>query len=167
MPLKKHWTEWVFIVLGVLNILFAAFGFLYNSLSFYGFIKIHEIDKDTPYFNQAFIIMSTICIFYYIMLLITGIQLIRRKVFWIKIFIMVLILEVLFPLTIGISWLPMGPISEDISTSVAAATGISMGGLAPQLIIWYPLWGIILAIIAKKKYDKFQKINILHPQTVN
>ncbi len=128
------------IAVGIVSIVVAAVGFWYNMttllVDFSGFERDHSI----PYFYHAFYAMSAICIVCYAVLLICGVQFVRLRTGLLKIFVGVVIFEVVY-------FLSLGPVSlvPRIGMSVGAAVGVANGGLMFQAVILFPLWAPLLA----------------------
>jgi hypothetical protein len=93
--------------------------------------------------------MSAICIVCFIILLLCGVQFIRLRSGIFPLFIGVLIFEVVYVFSIGITWL-----IPKIGPSIAAATGTANGGLTCQLLILFPFWAPFLAGWALNKISK-------------
>ena len=134
-------TLWTMRILGALAVIFGVIGLWYNGLKPFD-VSWHQPDPQEPYFNVAFIAMSAFCILCYLALLLSGVQLIRLKSRWLAVLSGVLVAEILFELGVVVLW--MWP-DRSVAGSVAAATGVSTGGLSPQIVTLFPLWGIFAA----------------------
>jgi hypothetical protein len=127
----------------------AISGLLYNAASLYG-VASGAIDKltvenSTPYVHAAFYVMSAICVLFYAVLFLCGVQFVRlRSAIW-WLFAVVLAAEVLF--YFGVGWLWSHP---TLGGSIAAATGISGGGLVLQFVVLFPLWAPIVVWLAHR-----------------
>lgn len=141
-------------IVGVVAILCGLFGLFYNYSSFSALIVQgkHEFDPEIPYFNAVFFTMSAICVLCYIVLIVCGVQLARKRLAWVWVFIGVQMFEVIYFFSIALLWL-VGIAAPRFGSSVAAATGVANGGLMAQFLILLPLWGTIVAILAKRKLE--------------
>jgi len=141
----------VLIIIGIVSIVLGCFGLWYNSQTLFSVLSNPNAfeEEDTPYFYQSFYTMSALCICCYIGLITSGIQFIRLKTNLLILFIGILIFEFLYFFSIGTLWL-----SPRIGMSIAAATGVANGGLAPQIFTLFPIWASILAIWATRKISK-------------
>ena len=133
-------------VLGSFATIFGLFGLWYNGLV-QSDLSWHTPDPGQPYFTISYISMSAYCVACYVLLVVSGVQLIRLKPRWLAILVLVLVAEILFQAGIGILWRHPNAL---ISHSVAGATGVSGGGMSPQLFTFFPLWGIYLAMRTRK-----------------
>jgi hypothetical protein len=140
-------------IIGIISIVFAVLGFLYNSTTFLVSWSKDFRDKDALYFYPAFYIMSFICAICYSVLLICGIQFIRLRTRLFPLFVGVLIFEFIYIFSIGITWLIPG-----IGSSIGAATGVANGGLSLQIFILFPLWGSLLAGWASKRIPDSEEL---------
>lgn len=139
------------IATGVIAILCAAFGLLYNAQSFVvaitgGFAEVIE-QYDMAHFYPAFYVMSAICIVFYGLLFWCGVQFVRLRLGWAYVFTALLLVEVLYFLSIGF----FGWHLDVVGMSVAGASGVGNGGLVVQFVILLPLWGPIAVIWAKRR----------------
>jgi len=139
-------------IVGVVAIIVALGGLIYNgiSLSFAQSGAYSDLIKQQKlsYFYQAFYAMSGICIICYVIILLSGIALIRKRDSWSIILTGVLIFEVIYFLANSLFW---ALLEFDSRMSVAAATGVANGGLTIQGVILFPLWAPFLLRWAKKK----------------
>lgn len=122
-------------------VVFAGLGFWYNGSSLFASFPP---DPSTPYFSHAFYTMSAICLACYLTLLVIGVQFIRLNSSLLRLFIGVMVFEVVYFFILASFWMTPG-----IGMSVAAATGVANGGLMFQFITLFPLWGSLLARWAK------------------
>jgi uncharacterized membrane protein YozB (DUF420 family) len=137
-------------VVGVTTVVLAMLGLWYNystlfldySLPLEQSGKEHALQNFYPIFYR----MSVICIVFYLILLASGVQLIRKKTGWVFVLLGVVVMEVLYFLFVGYLWAhsPSG-------FSVAAATGVSTGGLSYQVYVGFPVWGPLLALWARRR----------------
>jgi len=141
----------LFIVLGVVSVVSAAFGLFYNITTLWanhsgGFEELNR-KENLIYFHKAFYAMSTFCIISYILLFFFGLAFLKRKTSYVPLFVILMITEVIYLFLIGfVGWGLSGA-----GHSIAAASGVANGGLMAQFIILFPLWGSIVALWAKKK----------------
>lgn len=104
---------------------------------------------ESSLFYSVFYVLSGICIAFYVLLAITGIQLVRIKTGWVFVLIGVMIAELAYFPLLGSLWaLP------EYGRTVAAASTISSGGLAFQGISLFPIWGPFGAFWARKQIRK-------------
>jgi hypothetical protein len=127
----------------------AGFGLLYNGASFYavtsGALDTVQNQEPMPYVYQAFYVLSALCVACYIALAVCGIQFLRLSTSLIWLFVGVFVIEAIMWFATGRLWLhpTYGP-------SVAAATGISQGGLVPQFFTLLPLWAPVVVWLARR-----------------
>ena len=137
-------------VTGVVAILCALFGFLYNAQSlavaFSGGFTDLVSQGDMAYFYPAFYLMSGVCIAFYSLLLPFGVCFVRLQLGCASLLAILLAVEVTYLLLIGVLWAALG----EAGMSVAGATGVANGGLMAQFIILFPLWGPIAAIWSRR-----------------
>lgn len=126
--------------IGVVTIIVAALGLLYNLVSIPSILTGYEHDPDMPYFLPVFLMMSAICIACYMALGFCGVKFFRLRTEVFKLFVGVIAFEVLYYFSIGALWLV-----PNLGMSVAAATGVSSGGLMFQGIVLFPLWAPAIA----------------------
>jgi len=131
---------------GMVSILLALLGLFYNGLSLSAnFSQFHD-DRDVPFFYPAFYTMSAICILCFVLLLVLGIQFIRIKLGAVRVFVFLVVFEVLYILAIGPMWL-----LPSVGHSIAAATGVANGGMMFQAFILFPVWAIPASLWAARK----------------
>ncbi len=96
--------------------------------------------------------MSFINMFFYISLLITGIQIIRKKDKWFTILIFLFGLEIFYLFsTVLIICLSLLIPSLEMSANILTTNyGTANAGLLPQIICLYPIWGILLILLVKR-----------------
>jgi hypothetical protein len=142
------------VIVGVVAILTAIFGLYYNAMStisaLHGAFDPMLKKGDEPYFYQAFVIMSAICVCCYVILLVCGIDLVRSRLRWSRLVSFLMLFEVVYFFAIGSLWL-----EPTIGLSVGAATGVANGGLMAQFIILLPLWGPLLLWWARSRQQAF------------
>lgn len=132
----------------------AVAGLIYTAESLYRVASgaVDEIVKDsrTPYFYPAFYVMASISAIFYLVLMFFGVRFVRlRSEFW-WLFPATLAAEVIYFFGIGY-WLWPHP---TLGPSVAAATGISSGGLMFQFFLLFPLWAPILVFVARRSENR-------------
>ncbi len=136
----------ILIFIGVISVIFSLLGFLYNFISL---INVVPHKQETPYFYSAYYTMSAICIACFIVLLLCGVQFIRLRSGIFPLFAGILIFEVVYIFSIGVTWL-----IPKVGLNIAAATGVANGGLTCQLLVLFPLWAPFLAGWASNKISK-------------
>lgn len=142
------------LILGIVSIICSGLGLLYNiatvatavSGAFEKLIQEHGM----PYFYLAFYIMSSICIVFYLLLMVCGIHFVRRKLNLAYLFVAIMLSEIVYFFFIGLVGWHLGAASY----SIAGATGVANGGLMVQFFILFPLWGSAMAIWAKRQNER-------------
>jgi hypothetical protein len=151
--LPPHVARIALRTVGVVVLACAAFGLLYNGVSFYavttGALETVQNEKPMPYLYQAFYVLSAVCVACYIALAVCGVQFLRLSTSLIWLFVGVLAVEIIMWFATGRLWL-----HPNYGLSVAAATGISQGGLVPQFFILLPLWAPVLVWLARRSLVK-------------
>ena len=152
--MSLRWAHILLRAVGIVAILLAAGGVLYTATSLYtvasGGIDELAIEARTPYVHSAFYAMATICLFFYAVVLVCGVQFIRlRSSLW-WLFTAVLVAEVVFYFLVG--WLWSHPTLGD---SIAGASGISSGGLVYQFLLLFPLWAPIVVWFAHRTLSTY------------
>lgn len=104
---------------------------------------------DQPYFDQAFRIMSGICITLYVLLFAIGVQFIRGKTGVWPLLMFLLILEFFYFMSLSAMWM-----STEYGMSIAAATGVANGGMMYQIGWWYPIWAPVVAFFASRSLER-------------
>lgn len=138
------------MVVGLTTIILAALGLWSNystlildySVTLEGFGQKADLSK----FYVMFYRMSAICAVLYLLLLVTGVQLIRKKINWPFVLLAVVVLEVVYVLAVGWLWA-----HSPNAASIAAASGISSGGLMYQGYVAFPIWGPALTLWARHR----------------
>lgn len=137
------------IVVGTVSIVAAVMGLWCNFTTlftdFSGIVK----EQNIPYFYPAFYTMSYICIVCYACLLICGVQFLRLRTNLFKLFVGIIIFEVLYFFSVFALCMIL-----QIGTSVAAAVGVAFGGMSLQKLTLFPLWAPFLAGWAVKRIAK-------------
>ena len=138
------------MAVGSSAIIFAVVGLCYNysTLIVDYSVKLEEIGKEADFtkFYVMFYRMSAICAVLYLLLLVTGVQLIRKKCNWAFVLLAVVVLEIIYVLAIGWLWA-----HSPNAASIAAASGISTGGLMYQVYVAFPIWGPSLTLWARRR----------------
>ena len=130
---------------GVALVAFAGLGLWYNGSA--AFSKF-PADPSTPYFSFAFYTMSAICVTCHLTLLFVGVQFIRLKSSLLRLFIGVMVFEVVY--FFSGAFFTMSP---GVGLSIGAAIVVASGGLMLQFVVLFPLWGPLLAHWAKKRMN--------------
>ena len=152
--MSLRWAHVLLRAVGIVAVLLAAGGVLYTATSLYtvasGGIDELAVEAGTPSVHSAFYVMATICLFFYAVVLICGIQFIRlRSSLW-WLFSAVLVAEVAFYFLVG--WLWSHP---TFGESIAGASGISSGGLVLQFVVLFPLWAPIVVWLAHRTWSTY------------
>ena len=100
--------------------------------------------------------MSGVCILFYLLLGITGIQLMRLRAQWAFVLVAIVIAEVAY-------WFSITPLSTipKYGDSVPSALGVSSGGLMFQVFILFPIWAPLAALWARKRILGERRNNVL------
>jgi hypothetical protein len=137
------------IGVGIAALGFADFGLWYNAESFMayrsGAFNDAATDVDVPYFDVAFLTLSGVCVVCFVALAWCGAQFLRRSLSPLWLFILVASVEILFVPVVGGLWL-----HPQYGRSIAAASGVSAGGLMPQVLVLFPLWAPVAVWFARK-----------------
>jgi hypothetical protein len=123
-------------------VVFAGLGFWHNGSSL---LTSFPPNPATPYFWHAFYLMWAICLACYLTLLGIGVRFIRVDASPVRLFVAVMVFEVVYFFGIALFWMIPG-----VGMSVAVASGVANGGMTFQLLVLFPLWGSLLARWAKK-----------------
>jgi hypothetical protein len=99
-----------------------------------------------PYISRFVVLYSAINLCFLIMLGKSAFRLFRFNVAGVSLLSLSLKLELLYLIIISFAWLLPSP----LGMSAAGATGIGNMGIAPQLVIAYPLTGLLALWILKK-----------------
>lgn len=127
-------------IVGGLSIVVAVIGIIYTVMYFY-FVFEKAYDPELPYFKISYYSMVTICMIFYLILIYCGFVFLMLKTEFRKLFLILLLLEVLYFFSLSFFWASS---NESIAISVAAATGVANGGLMIQFITLFPLWAPIV-----------------------
>lgn len=141
------------LVVGITSLILGLIGIIYNSVTLFAdYSSVLEDMKDEvepAQFHTVLYIMSGICVAFYAALLVVGVQLIRQRSSWAIGLLAIIVLEVLYYLVTGVVWR-----SSQYGPSVAAATGVSSGGLSFQAFVLFPIWGPWAALWAHRKISQ-------------
>ena len=143
-------TKTVLGFVGLSCIFLACFGLLAASTGFVFFLDAGEPTPEKPYFKLAGISMSLVCIVCCLLLLFIGIQLVRLRSHIHTLLVRLLLFEVVYFLLMV--FLP-GIFGARVLTSFGAAMGVANGGLMPQLITLFFLWGPYLTRRANREIE--------------
>ncbi len=137
-------------IVGIFTILIAALGILYESRTLlFGFPRFSP-EKETPYFYHALYSMSSVCIVFYALLVISGFHLVKYNIRILRLFYAVLLTEVIYFLLIVLVLVNL----PGIGLSIFAASAVANGGLMFQAWTLFPIWAPILATWAARKIEK-------------
>ena len=135
---------------GACSVVFGLLGLAYNSATLFADYSSSSLemndDVNPGQFYTAFYVMSGICVAFYVTLLIVAVQLIRGNYGWARVLLVIVVLEVLYYLSVGALWT-----SPHYGMSVAAASGVSSGGLSFQAFTLFPIWGPWVALWASRR----------------
>ena len=138
------------MIVGASSLVFALLGFWYNSTTlFLDFTPLlAELNKEGDFSNfyNVFYLMSGICLGFYIALFASGVQLLRKNAAWVVVLLCVIGLEAIYFLLLGLLWS-----RSTQAHTIAAASGVSSGGLMVQVFTLFPIWAPIVAIWAKRR----------------
>lgn len=134
------------IAVGITSTIMAGFGFWFNLTSLFTDFSHRIQDQEFAYFSPAFYIMSAICILCYVALFLCGVQFIRLRTGLVKLFVGLIVFEVIYFFSIGFMWL-----TPEIGRSIAAATGVANGGMSFQIFTLFPFWAPFLILWADGK----------------
>jgi glucan phosphoethanolaminetransferase (alkaline phosphatase superfamily) len=153
-PQMKRNIKASLITLGIVSIICAILGLLYNMLtlwtSFSGAFEKLTKEQNLTYFYPSFYAMSGICVVFYILLIFCGIYFLRLQIRYAYIFVATLVCEVLYFVSLKFALWNL----KHATLSIAAGTGVANGGLMAQYFILFPVWGIVLTLWIKKKIEK-------------
>ena len=136
-------------VVGGIAVTCAVLGVLYNAASLFGVLTgaIDGVGKEfsAPYIKQAFFVMSTCYVAFYVVLMWCGVRFLQLSTSLWTLFTTLLVAEVVVHLAIGALWA-----NPTHGMSIAAASGISGGGVMPQFFILFPLWAPVATWFASR-----------------
>lgn len=135
-------------LVGAMAIALSILGLYYNFSGLSRYFANPGYDPETPYFESAFTLMSAVCIACYIALVIIGAQFLRGRSKFLHIFTGILIFEVIYFYAAAVmSFVPK------LGMSIAAALGVSNGGLVFQGLILFPIWAPLAVNWAARRLD--------------
>lgn len=118
-------------VIGVFSIAFALLGF--GTIAHNAFVALPNYPEDSPYLNHVFYSVSALAGACYALLLLSGIQFIRLRTGFVRLFAGTMVVQVVAAFVAGLLF---------ASQTTAAYAGIATGavaGIGFQLIILFPL----------------------------
>lgn len=150
---RAELASWVLRAVGVMSLILGLVGLVYNAVTlsadYSSFLQDSKNEVDPKQFYTALYVMSGICVVFYIALFVMGTQLIKKKSGWSMGLLGLIILEVFYYVTIGVMWR-----NPQYGMSVAAASGVSSGGLSFQVFTLFPVWGPLVALWARRNQAK-------------
>jgi hypothetical protein len=151
----QRWARILLRSVGILAVLLAIAGLLYTAASSYQVVVSDDIDQlatehGAPYIRAAFYVMASICVAFYLVLLLCGVRfvLLHSGLWWL--FTAILAAEVLYYFSIGYWFWP----HPTLGRSIAGATGISSGGLMFQFLLLFPLWAPVAVYLARRSENR-------------
>lgn len=136
-------------MVGGITLACAVVGILYNVTMVLGFANLgpsgFDFDLEAPFFPQAFYILTSIAVAGYVLLGWCGIQFLRLSGLLWWLFTTILVAEVILSHTVV--YLSLHP---QYGSSIAAASGVSLGGITPQMYILLPLWGPLMVWLMRR-----------------
>ena len=137
-------------VVGAGSLLMATGGYWHT---FYFFSPNRSFRPDFPYFQEAYLTMVAICLLFYTLLLVFGAAFIYLKTWYCFWFLALVIFECVYVGSVMWVWTWD---NQQITRSVALATGLSSYGLGFQWITLFWIWAPALIIWADWKEKKTQ-----------
>lgn len=143
------WVSRLLRALGVMAVVLALAGFVYTGTSIFwvaaGTVDQLALELNAPHVHASFYTLASICILFYSAILLCGVQFfrLRGRLWWL--FAVVLLLEVALQFVVGRLWL-----HPTLGQSIAAATGIALGGLTFQFFLGFPLWAPVVAYLCNR-----------------
>lgn len=134
---------------GAAALAMAAVGLWYTVFSISvvasGGVDQLSVEINAPHFHAAYYSMAVPCMVFYLTLAVCGFQFFRLndRLRWL--FVAVVALEFLLDYSVGRLWS-----HPTYGHSVAAATGVALGGLSVQFMSGFPLWGPTLVFLATR-----------------
>ena len=141
---RKTVHKVILVFVGSSSLAMAILGTSFNLSLLYAGEPTTIQDVNQAYFINAFYTMTTTCIIFFAILFITGIQLIRGKIFWANILLLIAVIGFIYIFAIGELWL-----HPACGSAIAAATGIANSALFLQVLTLYIFWAPALAIYVK------------------
>ena len=133
-------ARWVLRAVGLLALLFAAFGVLGQSVYVWSIATDPECCSSEPFFPQAFAVLAAFSYLACAGYIVVGVKFLALRARWLPFFLTlsaVVLLESLIP---GGLWL-----HPRFGSSIAAASGVGSMGTSAVVLTGYPLWGSALA----------------------
>jgi hypothetical protein len=143
------WVSRLLRALGVAAVILAMGGFIYTGTSIFwvaaGTVDQLAVEHNATHVHASFYTMASICLLFYSVILVCGVQFFRLRggLWWL--FALVLLLEVALQFVVGRLWL-----HPTLGQSVAAATGIALGGLSFQFLLGFPFWAPVVAYLCNR-----------------
>ena len=144
---KRTWRR-VAYTLGSLNLLFSAFG-IYLACQSLMSTRFLANTAEEPFVVQAFYVMTVANLVLLVMLAWAGYLLLTDRSSAAKFCNFVFVAESLYIIV----WLFL-PFKGSLSLSVAAASGIGNVGTTPQLLVLYPLVGLLALKIGRRSVQR-------------
>lgn len=152
-------------IIGVFAIIFGVVGLSYNwfTIDLDYSKQIQELGASS--FYPIFYLMSGICVTFYAVLILCGVQLLRTKIMYLKVFLLLNAVEVIYYFgmmgfwRVKNSFWPVHSIGDAsvFEKSAAGAMGVANGGLMFQFITLFPLWGFLIAWWCLKQTRSYPK----------
>lgn len=140
----------VLTILGVITALEALAGLFLASLTL-GSLSIHRqvwteiVGVDYPHFYELYAVVGSTNLVLLGMLFVSAFLLLRLRRKGLFLLVVTLGMEVL--LFIGLTIAPSS-VDREFGSAIAAASGIGMVGMSPQLFTAYPLVALVLLVMA-------------------
>jgi hypothetical protein len=141
--LLKIWN-FTIISLGIIGMILASMGLLVTAIPLAVFAFSRTNDASTGFY-VAFYIMSFLTVLCNLGIGYTCFRFSQRKIQYVWLFLVILAFELIYDYVIGMLWIS----GTEVGKNVAAATGVGLGGLFPQLYIRFPYWAALIAIMLK------------------
>ncbi len=132
-------------VVGAGCLIFAGLGILYSVPTALMVYSSFHYDPKLPHFFAAYTTLLVFSFASYATLIFCGVQFVQLRTSAWQVLVVAAIAEVALVFSIRCLWSALLP---QISLSVAAASGIGLGGLMPQFVTLFPLWGPVVAVWA-------------------
>ena len=131
---------------GVLNIVFSLLG-AYVAIQTLSSVKFLSNTPDTPIVVQAFYLMTSINLLLLGALAIGGFLLLRSGAHAVEFCNIIFAVEIAYYIMTLLPWWRHG----DLSRSLIAASGIGNVGIAPQEVTLYPIVGLVVLNVIRRK----------------
>jgi hypothetical protein len=130
-------------IIGLLGIVCAAFALYYDAVaSFNVFSKLPRTDQPV-YFRECFVGLTLLAAIIALGVAFGSVELVRLRRRGAVVTTIFACLPAILIFIVGPSWL-----IPSIGSSIAAASGISLGGLVPMLLVLLPLWSGLIGRFA-------------------